>query len=507
MNVKMFETFDLTFNSEFTINPFVELELYALFDDDDKKYHGFYNGDNEFVIRLNFDLEGDFNYKVYSNLDELNGKTGSINVAKNTDPNKHGQLVLSDDNKNRLFYKDGTHYNLFSFECDWLFAVSYDDQEKMTRTKRLVEEIAENKFNQVVMNVYANDLQWEKADEWQSDPKIKKEHNNSAREDIFPFLGSNKNPDHSALNVDFFKHFDNVIKILDENNVIAHIMIYVWNKKVNWPNMNTVEDDMYFDYVVKRYSAFSNVLWDISKEALYYGRCGPEYVIDRILRLKKLNPFKRLLTVHEYGFCAKYPELVDIISIQTWVVDSYAKMREIIKEHPDKVFHNVEHGGYEEGDYQIFTGNYTGAEILLRRSYEIIFAGVYGSYYWQPLSWSVTMMPWEGEYKPKLHYYKYLLDFFEEHDFRDYEAGKNVGHGGYFLLHKDEQKTLVYFPKENSAVTVGNMFANQKRVKYKFFNTVTGKYSEECIKEGKQHCIYRSPFKDADSILVAEIVS
>jgi hypothetical protein len=38
-------------------------------------------------------------------------------------------------------------------------------------------------------------------------------------------------------------------------------MIYVWNKLVNWPEMHTQGDDLYFDYIIHRYQAFSNVIF------------------------------------------------------------------------------------------------------------------------------------------------------------------------------------------------------------------------------------------------------
>ena len=57
---------------------------------------------------------------------------------------------------------------------------------------------------------------------------------------------------------------------------------------------------------------------DFSKEALFYGRATPEYIKGRIERLRQLNYFNRLVTVHDYKYCAKYPEQVDFISTQDW---------------------------------------------------------------------------------------------------------------------------------------------------------------------------------------------
>ena len=52
-----------------------------------------------------------------------------------------------------------------------------------------------------------------------------------------------------------------MVSAMDKYNIAAHLMIYVWNKKVNWPEAETTADNMYFDYVIKRYQAFENVIW------------------------------------------------------------------------------------------------------------------------------------------------------------------------------------------------------------------------------------------------------
>ncbi len=503
MNVKKYEVIDISFTAKTNLNPFCDIVFYAILQNEknEKKINGFYNGNNEFVLRFSFNEEGEYNYKTVSNLQELNGKTGSFNVKRNAE--KKGALTLSPKNKQRLFYEDGSPYHLCAFECDWLFSIGYNEQNN--KLEKLIKYIANNKFNQVVMNVYANDLRWD-TPEWMRDVRIKPEHDQSGREDIFPFKGSNNNPDFTRLNTNFFKHLDKIIKTLDDNNIIAHLMIYVWNKNVNWPAAKSPEDNMYFDYVVNRYGAFSNILWDISKEALAYGRCDNYYIINRILRLKELDSYKRLVTVHEYRFCDAYPELVDIIAIQDWATDIYNLTTQVANKHCDKVIFNVEHGGYEEGDYHIFTGNYTNAQTCLRRNYEIMFAGAYSSYYWQPLAWSITVMPWQAKSTPHFEYYKHLVEFFTKYDYTNlmpkYKFG-NMQNGGRVLCNNDESLVLIYTPKDNYGICVNYKQIHGKAGEYYFFNTLTGEYSEKtnfCI---DAHVTIPRIY-DCDSVLILE---
>ena len=149
---------------------------------------------------------------------------------------------------------------------------------------------------------------------------------------VFPFAGNNENPDFSTLNVEYFKRLDRVIDYLDQKGIVAHLMIYVWNKRVTWPDANSDADNRYFDYVVRRYQAYPNIVWDISKEALGYGHTDVNYITDRIQRLRENDAFGRLVTVHDYGYCRRFPENVDFVSVQLWQSELYSVMRNVCRE-------------------------------------------------------------------------------------------------------------------------------------------------------------------------------
>lgn len=206
-------------------------------------------------------------------------------------------------------FENGEGYFPIAYEVDWLFALDSDNGDDFPVTRQFVDQMAANGFNQVVMNIFAHDVTWKK------DDKLVPEHEFGSPE-AFPFAGSNAEPDHSTLNIEFFRRLDRVIGYLDENGIAAHLMIYVWNKGVNWPEAKSEEDNRYFDYVVKRYQAYPNLIWDVSKEALGYGRDDVTYIHDRIERLRELDSFDRLITVHDYSYCRRFTDRVDFISVQ-----------------------------------------------------------------------------------------------------------------------------------------------------------------------------------------------
>ncbi|MGQ1787765.1 MULTISPECIES: apiosidase-like domain-containing protein [unclassified Saccharicrinis] len=501
-SIKKWEVIDIAFKGK-SKTPFVT-DFYATFTSPSgkkQKAPGFYNGGNEWLLRFSGSETGTWSYITTSQVKSLNGKKGNITILDKTADGAKGGIVIPEKDMRHFYYEDGSPYFLMAFECDWLYALDYHNEEGLPKTNHLLNLLQQNGLNQVVMNVFSFDVSWKKDELLLKHP----EHEFGGPKNIFPFLGDNKNPDYSSLNVDFFKKFDRTIDLMNQKGIISHLMIYVWNKLVAWPEMNSEADNMYFDYVVKRYGAFPNIMWDVSKEALFYGRADDKYILERIERLRNANYFKRLVTVHDYGFCKRHPESVDYISRQDWTYALYTNMLNDFNKYKDKPVFNIEHGGYEESPYVVFPGSYISAEQCLKRNYQCAFAGVYSTYYWQGTSWNAIIYnPFEQEdsfYKPKFEYFKHMTQLFTDYPFGAYNPVPWHNQAGYCLKHKDKEEYLNYVPKETYQYRKEYMFKDKKPVYFKWFNTLTGEYSQETKFDKKQEFI--SPwYGQADAILI-----
>ncbi|ARV16519.1 apiosidase-like domain-containing protein [Polaribacter sp. SA4-12] len=503
ISIEQWSVNDVVFKSKKTFKNPYEIELFANIISDNKtqKIPLFFNGNKEWVLRYSSSKTGLFNYQIIGNKTCFTGNKGTFTVTENSKNNRHGGIVLKKEDPKHFYYEDSSHYFNLAFECDWLFALDYNKKE-LKKTNHLLDLIEENGFNQIVMNVYSHDVSWKKDSLLKSHP----EHEYGGRQDIFPFMGSNEKPDYSSLNPAFFNHLDKVIYQMHDREIVSHLMIYVWNKLVSWPDMNTLEDNRYFDYVVKRYQAFPNIIWDVSKEALYYGRATEEYISERITRIRKIDSFDRLVSVHDFGFCTKHADEVDFISTQDWASTLYTKMQNAKNKFKNKPIFNIEHGGYEESPYNVFPGNYTNAETCLRRNYLCLFSGAYTTYYWQGASWNVVIHnPYEQSkdfYKPKFEYFKHLRKLFTDLNFQDFEPQSWKNSSGYNLTNKKTGTSLMYVPKENYAIKLWFLSKeNKSSATMQWFNTLTGKYTEAIdFEKGKAEV---SPWRDkADAILI-----
>jgi hypothetical protein len=471
--IEKWDVTDITINARIRTDKPFHIDFGAVFTHESGKtmnIPGFYNGGNNWVIRFCPPSEGRWNYETYSELRQLNGRKGTITVNPNTNANRHGAVKIDENNSQRFVYEDGTPYYSLAFEIDWLFALDAENPHDIPRTRQIVGHMAENGFNKAIMNVYAYDAGWGEREK--IDPRF-----NFAKPNVFPFGGTNEDPDHSTLNVEFFQRFDRVMSELNDQGIVSHLMIYVWNKFVNWAQPGSPEDNLYFDYVVKRYQAYPNLLWDISKEALAYGMDDMDYITSRFERLRRLDGHKRLATVHEYTYCKAHPDKVDFISIQEWRHNLYNEMLEVAERHPNMPIYNVEHGGYEKTMHSIFNGAYTDPLVCLERSYICVFAGTYTTYYWQNASWyELVYDPFSlaTENQPNFHWYKVLADFMKDYEFNSLVPDQYF-YSPYCLTNNDDL-FIYYIPMGMFALEgMAPKQAQGKRVEIQWLNPLNGK--------------------------------
>ena len=476
LSTSRWQPVDLAFSADPGGRLAFDVELSATFSEGSGPSHvvpGFWDGGTRFVVRFAPPREGQWSYVTSSSLSALDGLRGSVTTGPPA-AGERGPIGIAPHDSRRFVYADRSPYFPMAFEIDWLFALDAEDANGIPKSKQLIDYVARHGFNQVVMNVFAYDVRWPR------DPNLPMEYD-YGKPRVFPFGGDNTAPEFSTLNVEYFQRFDRVIRELQRQGVAAHLMIYVWNKLVSWPEADSPADNRYFDYVVKRYQAFPNLIWDISKEATGYGHNDRSYITQRIERLRSLDGHKRLVTVHDYGYCHRFPETVDFISVQNWQSEPWHIMRGIRRDHPKMAIFNIEHGGYEVGPYHVFGGNYYRPEVNLERAYHIVFAGAYPTHYWQDTSWNVVIHDIEAlpvADRPKLSFYRHLTEFVEKYDLTKLEPTTGRANSGFCL--SNEKDLFVYLvPKENDLIIPRPPRDGFSRIQLTWFDPFSGQYTEE----------------------------
>ena len=495
---------DISFDcADFEGNPY-DIRLWGKFSVPGRetlRIPGFYDGGGKWIVRFMPPSPGQWSFLTESDIPALNGLEGFVTAAGSAE--NRGRIIVRPDDPRHLMWENGDTYFLLGFEADWLGLIDFGKEcgEETPHARQLINEIAEQGFNHVVMNVYAHDVPWGGV-LGRSSPY------DFSNPPLWPFGGTNDSPKYDELNPLFFRKLDRVVTQLRDKAVICHLMIYVWNKKVAWPGQNTAEDRRFFDYVLARYMGFSNIVWDVSKEALTYGYCGPDYIKSKCRRIRELDPYNHLLTVHDRQFCEAHPEQVDIISVQDWRSGLYELMFSMWKTYPDKPVYNIEHGGYESSPFLMAPGDYEDPVACLERNYLCLFAGVYSTYYWQGCSWNIvcyepsTLPP---ERQPRFDYLKIMQDFFNKYPFHEYvpvPEGQYTSNG--YVLRSGNDRLLLLKKAEAYLVHLKNP-DKYSTYSVEWFNPLTGDSSpsEEYSLDGF-HAL-RSPWKEHFSIAAIKL--
>jgi hydrogenase maturation protease len=410
-------------------NPFSVIFSATVNSPDGKSFSmpGFYDGDGTWKVRLSPILEGSWSLKTNSDDPSLDGKSISFICVPNNDPKAHGGLLVDASNPYHFVYEDGTRYFMNGYECDWLWALDMDDPNLPT-INSFLDTLAFYGFNDIILNAYAHDTSWAKGktSEYDYGPPPK-----------YAWEGTNENPIFDRFNLSFWSHYDRVIDAMNSRGITAHIMIKVYNKMVNWQAKESDEENLYFIWLIARYSAYPNVIWDFSKEA--NNEKDLDYKLNRFKFLRDHDPYNRLITNHD-----------DKLTYDTGVYNGVLDFRsdqqhshwheKILSQRKQNVWPlvNVEFG-YEHGPGGVEDKTYgvvQSPEEVCRRAWEICMAGGYIAYYYTYTAWDIIK---PNEIPPGYAYFKYLYEFFNQAEYWLMEPVDELVSDGYCLGNKGKE--------------------------------------------------------------------
>ena len=394
---------------------------------------GFHDGGQAWKIRFCPPALGKWTGVTRSDDPAMDGiKLPAVTCVPNRNPAVHGLLSIDPHHRHRLMWSDGTPFVLLGFELDWLAAFHQRlGQPKGKPVNRRDDRFAvamdllvRRGFNYLVSNLYAHSLFADPAEPYAFTPP-----------EMYPFGGTNDQPDHSVLNVKFFRDFDGAIAALHRRGIAVDLMFLVSNKAVNWPAPFSIEDDTFWKYVVARYQAYGNIVWDPCKESFVLGRYAPAhgYTFSRIELIRRHDAYGHLVTAHDNvehsrGRSGTVDAVCDLASDQVHLYakgfsdeETTASAREYNREAvrrfrlSDKPYLNVEFA-YEKGIGPIKTLDWHGSrpwQHLLIWCYAIYAGGGYPNYYYNNTSWNLVKF---NPQPPSWRRYRYLRDFVEMMD-------------------------------------------------------------------------------------------
>ncbi len=423
---------------------------------------GFFDGAGTWKVRVAPTVEGTWSIVTHSDVKGLDGRTVEFTCVKSESPNAHGLLRVDKEHPHHFMFDDGTHFFMQGYEYDWLWALDMDKPGVPTVEKSL-DLLAQHGFNYVILNSYAHDTTWRKGKSSPDDygPPL-----------LYPWEGNNDQPDQSRMNLAYWRHYDQVMAALNERGMQAHMLIKVYNKMVNWPRHGSDEENLFFRWLLARYAAYPNVIWDFSKEA--NNEKDLAYKQGWLKWLRDNDPYHHLITVHDdakTNDSGAYDDLTDFRASQ-----QHSNFHETIlrqRAHRAWPVANVE-SDYECGPGGVSDRTYSKAmtaEQMLRTLWEIQMAGGYTAYYYTYTAWDVIR---PLDVPPGYSYLKHFGDFWRATAFWKLEPSDKLVNHGWCL--SDPGQEYVVFQNEPQPFTL-EIAGAEAPLAAEWFNPQTGKRS------------------------------
>lgn len=279
-SVEKWGMYEVTLKGPSGGNPFVGIELSAVFTNGDETFkpEGFYDGNGVYKIRFMPDKEGIWTYKTKSNRRELDGKRGQFTCTPPA-PGDHGPVKVR--GRYQFEYQDGTPYYPFGTTIyEWVF------QPDSLRQKTL-ETLKSSPFNKVrflLVPPYKN--------RYLSGPY---------KLTSFPFLGTNiDNFDFSRFNVDYFHHFEKCLKQIEDLGIQADVILFRPYDGKTWgfDRMDEATNERFVRYVVARLAAYRNVWWCMANENSFMHHITPKDWDQLFKIVYKEDPYHHMLSIH-----------------------------------------------------------------------------------------------------------------------------------------------------------------------------------------------------------------
>jgi hypothetical protein len=300
-------------------------------------------------------------------------------------------------------------------------------------------------------------------------------------------------------------------------------MIQVQNKHVAWPTRYSEEDNVYWQYVVARYQAFGNVVWDVGKESynLLHETGSHDYTLSRIALIRQTDAYDHLVTVHdaEAGSAGRFSQadavcgadaVCDFISDQIHLANADRYNREARRKLQllPKPYLNIEYG-YELGAEPLKTyQSRTTApwQDVLRWTYALYLAGAYPCYYYANTSWDLVRFEPEP---PGWQRYGYLRELLEGLPFNTMAPNNDLVDRG-FCLADPGAIYWIFLPEGGDAVVDltaapsergprGQFVAGDTPIQGTWMNIYTGEKREVAITPTGWLTAVENPLEDPEA--------
>ncbi len=408
MQVERWGVFETSLSGPATGNPFTEARVQGTFSclHETVTVEGFYDGAGVYKVRFMPSFEGVYSYRLSASF-PISGDTGTFTVSAATGKN-HGPVRVA--GKYHFAYEDGSRYVPVGTTC---YVWTHQSEALQEETLTTLEKGYFNKIRFCIFpKHYDYNLHEPISYPYEGTPV---DSSTITRENFSRYyeIDPSNHWDFARFNPKHFQQIENRLKDLMDLGIEADLIMMHPYDRWGFSRMSAAQDDLYWNYVVARFSAFRNVWWSLANEY----DLMPQKTLGDWERyagiLCEKDPYRHLRSVHN---CLHLYDVsrpwVTHCSIQAQAVDMTVEHTHLWKDqyHKPVVIDEM----FYEGDVEHDWGNISPQE-MVRRFWEVTLRGGYathGETYSDP-----SMQLWwshggtlRGEAGPRLKFLRELLE-------------------------------------------------------------------------------------------------
>jgi hypothetical protein len=279
-------------------NPFIDYSIRGIFrsKNETKTVDGFYDGDGIYRVRFMPSFAEDYEFEISGTFSDEK-YTGKISVVPASEHN-HGPVRVA--NGFHFAYEDGTPYYSIGTTC-YVWELQSEELQKKT-----LETLAKSPFNKIRFCIFPKHYNYNFNEPF-SYPYEGTPMDSSVltRENYQKYIGAPEGNhwDFTRFNPEHFRHIEKRIGELRDLGIEADLIVMHPYDRWGFSMMSAEEDDLYWNYVIARFSAYRNVWWSLANE---YDLMPQKSIADwerYASIICKKDPYNRLRSIHN---CRKH---------------------------------------------------------------------------------------------------------------------------------------------------------------------------------------------------------
>ena len=367
--VEKWDVLEVTLPGKSADNPFTDYTIRGTFSgaQEQKTVDGFYDGDGRWVVRFMPSFEGEYTWRVEGTFSDEPAE-GRFLVTAPSEGN-HGPVRVA--NTYHFAYEDGTPYYSIGTTC---YVWELQSDEQIAKTLHSLQEARFNKIRFCILpKHYDYNLREPRSYPYEGTPMDSSvltaenfgEYNGRAEGNQF---------DYTRFNPAHFRHIEKCILALRDLGIEADLIVMHPYDRWGFSLMTPEQDDLYWRYVLARFSAYRNVWWSLANEYDILHKKLEDWERYAAIICEK-DVYGHLRSIHNCIHCYDYSRpWITHCSVQRTDLYKSAELTNELRQRYRKpvVLDEIAY----EGNIQHGWGNLTGEE-MVRRFWEAACRGGY----------------------------------------------------------------------------------------------------------------------------------